>query len=102
MTQVLSSSQISEWVAYAELEPFGSTHENNLWGMLCATVANFSQLVVKDGVKRKMFTPADFVPDFLKEPAELVEKKKGQTIEEMKTVLLGFASTSNRKRGKRK
>ena len=99
---MLSASQISEWVAYAELEPFGSTHESSLWGQLCATVANFSQLVVKDGNKRKMFVPSDFVPDFLKEPVEVVEKKKGQTIEEMKTVLLGFAGTSNRKRGKRK
>lgn len=49
-----------------------------------------------------MFVPSDFVPDFLKEPVEVAEKKKGQTIEEMKTVLLGFAGTSNRKRGKRK
>lgn len=96
---MLNASQISEWIAYAELEPFGSSHESSLWGMLCATIANFSQLIVRDGTKRKMFVPTDFVPDFLKKEVVL-EKKAGQTPEEMKAILMGLAG--KQKRGKRK
>jgi len=44
----LTASQFGEWIAYAELEPFGSAHETKLVGMICATIANFSDGSVLD------------------------------------------------------
>ena len=53
----LSSKQISEWVAFYSLEPFG-----NEWrqaGVIAATIAE----AFRDAKKRpKPFTPDDFIP----------------------------------------
>ena len=89
----LTASQFAEWIAYAELEPFGPAHESMLIGMLCATVANYSQMRVKDGVgKDKYWVPADFIPDPLIEPEEQHERK--QSTGDMKTILEAIAKGS--------
>ena len=87
LTQYLTASQIGEWIAYAELEPFGAVHESKLIGQVCATIANFSQMEVKDEDtgKRKYWLPDEFVPDPL--VIKEAKKKKVQTPEEMAAML---------------
>jgi len=63
-----------------------------LIGMLCATVANYSQMRVKDGGKDKYWIPSDFIPDPLIEPEEQHERK--QSVNDMKTILESIAKGS--------
>ena len=83
-------------MAYAELEPFGAAHETKLIGMVCATIANFSQIEGKDERtgKRKYWLPREFIPDPLN-PIK-AEEKKPQTVEEMKLQLQSIATAVNR------
>jgi len=93
---------VAEWIAYAELEPFGAVHESKLFGMVCATVGNFSVLEGKDEDtgKRRYWVPEDFVPNPLVEP-KVIEKKK-QTPEEMAAALKSaFGSRKSKQRRKK-
>ena len=38
----LDSSEITEWIAYDQLEPFGEQREDLRVGQICSTVANHS------------------------------------------------------------
>ena len=82
------------------MEPFGTEYNNFLWGTLCAVVANFSQVTVKENGKPKAFSPKDFIPDFITERKAPEEKK--QTVEEMKTALMAIAQSANKANKKRK
>ncbi len=76
---------MSEWIAYAELEPFGTGAENQRMGMICAAVLN-AQLMVHSREKNpKWYSPADFIYDPLKEQKE--EPEQQQTVADMKEVL---------------
>jgi hypothetical protein len=73
-----------------------------LIGMICATIANFSESFVKDEKtgKRKYWLPEEFIPDPLK---EVVEKEtSGQSLEEMELQLKSIATSANRTNKKRK
>ena len=76
MLAVLSSRQVSEWMAYHSLEPFG---EQEAWwraGQIAMTFAN-----VMSGSKGKTFEPEDFMLRF-ERPVKV------QTIEEHKAMLI--------------
>jgi len=81
-TKVLDSHQLSEWMAYYTIEPFGQYPEFLRAGIIAATVANVHQ-----GKKGRTFTAEDFMP---KEPGILKPKK--QTTGEMKAAIRQIAS----------
>ncbi len=56
-------------------------------GQICATIANFSQMEVKDEEtgKKKYWLPNEFVPDPL--VVKETKEKKKQTLEEMAAML---------------
>ena len=57
----LSSWQISEWIAYYGLEPFGEERSDLRAGIVAATVAN----VNRDAKRRRdAFRPEEFMPKF--------------------------------------
>lgn len=91
----LTSSQIAEWIAYSELEPFGAAELRKICGEICACISNFSGFEKEN---KTPFTGEDFFPDPIKEREETKESGNKQTVEEMKTVLLGIAAAS-KKRG---
>jgi len=64
--------------------------------MLCATIANFSQMEAKERGKKKYWVPSDFVPDTINPPKPKVVKK--QTPEEMAEVLKTIATSRTNKR----
>ena len=53
----ISSQELSEWIAYADLEPFGPLQEELRAGTITATVANTARDPKR---KRKGYQPADF------------------------------------------
>jgi hypothetical protein len=91
---------LSEWIAYAELEPFGTGYIADLIGMLCATIANFSQMEVKEKGRRKSWSPSDFIPDTITPPKKRIVKK--QSVEDMANVLKTIATSGNRGQKRKK
>lgn len=53
----IDSRELSEWMAYYELNPFGSVRTDLNAGVIAATIAN-----VNRGKNGKTFQPADFMP----------------------------------------
>lgn len=68
----ISSRELSEWIAYAQLEPFGEARADLRAGIVASTMAN----TARDPKKRKKpFEPEEFMPQFDKEPQTLEEQK---------------------------
>lgn len=57
----IDSREFSEWMAYAEIEPFGEERADLRSGIIAATVANANRNPKK---RRRPFKPIDFVPHF--------------------------------------
>jgi hypothetical protein len=56
-----NSRELSEWMAFASLEPFGDARGDLQAAIVASTVANTARDPKK---RRRPFAPADFVPDF--------------------------------------
>lgn len=63
----ISAPEFNEWMAYAELEPFGEDVASWRAGLVAATIAN----VNRDAKKRPSpYQPSDFMPEEPKTPQE--------------------------------
>lgn len=61
MLQRIDSRELTEWMAYYELEPFGAMRGDLHAGIIASTIANTH----RDPKQRKQpFEPGDFMPDF--------------------------------------
>jgi hypothetical protein len=81
---------LTEWIAYASIEPFGTGIDDQRMGMICSSIMNAMLMVHSDPKKKpKWYVPSDFIPDYLGEE-EIVEDKK-QTVDDMKQVLKAIA-----------
>ena len=54
--QRTDSAELTEWLAYDQLEPFGDARADLRAGLICSTVANFSMSPPKSPVR-----PSDFM-----------------------------------------
>lgn len=61
------SRELSEWMAYYRLEPWGCEVEDLRAGIIASTIANANRDPKK---QRKPFQPSDFIPDRIKPPVE--------------------------------
>jgi len=59
MLEEMTSLQLSEWMAYNEIEPFGEEREDLRMGILASTMANINRSSGK-----KPYKPRDFMPVF--------------------------------------
>ena len=75
---MLDSRQVSEWIAYSRLEPFGEEHY--LFGMLCSVIVNI--------LTGKKYKAEDFMPKRAESTQPSSYKK--QTVEEQKQVLMSL------------
>lgn len=84
----LSSSQLSEWEAYNKIDPIGQWRSDFRMANLASVITNIARsLYSKQGTK--MSTPLDFMPMWEKEQEK---PKKKQTIEDMKSFMLGLVN----------
>ena len=60
----IDSRELSEWMAYYELNPFGSVRNDLQAGIVASTIAN-----VNRGKNDKSFTPSDFMP-YMEKPQQ--------------------------------
>jgi hypothetical protein len=88
----LTGWQISEWEAYDKIDPIGSWREDFRMAFLSSLITN---LVISVHGKKgaKTTSPVDFMPNWTGEEKE----PKRQSTEEMKQILLGIASTQNKR-----
>lgn len=90
---LLSQNQFNEWIAYYSLEPFGY-YENDLQNAVTRNViAQSSGLKKKHGGKLSL---SDFSLEDGREKGR--KKSKGQSVDEMKQILLSIANRSKRKK----
>jgi hypothetical protein len=54
----VSSRELTEWMAYYEMEPFGEERADLRAGIIASTVANVNR------AKGKAYKPQDFMPKF--------------------------------------
>lgn len=54
----MSARELSEWMAYAQIEPFGEKRADLRAGIVASTMANIYR------GKRKPFKAEDFMPEF--------------------------------------
>lgn len=59
----ISSRELTEWQAYAQLEPFGERQGYVQAGIVASTMAN-----VHRGKDQRPYQPQDFMPQFDDEP----------------------------------
>ena len=70
----LSARELSEWMAYYSIEPFGTQREDYRAGLIAATVANCA-----GAGKKKALQPTDFIPIFVQEKEmSFIDRKKEQ------------------------
>lgn len=60
----ISSRELSEWMAYYRIEPFGQEARWLRTGVIASTIANVNRNEKK---RSKPFEPSDFIPQFVKQ-----------------------------------
>jgi hypothetical protein len=63
MLEAISAQELTEWQAYAELEPFGFWRDHFHFGFLCSLLANIHR---RKGAPTA--APGDFMPFYEKPP----------------------------------
>ena len=87
MLRRISSQQLSEWMAFGQLEPFGEERADLRMGILAALIAN----VNRDPKKTPQpFTPQDFMPNF----DDSLREKPKQTAKELYAMFRNWAMMS--------
>ena len=56
LLETIDSAELTEWLAYDQIEPFGPQREDLRTGLVCSTVANFSMSPPK-----KPHKPSDYM-----------------------------------------
>lgn len=79
-------AELTEWMAFYQLEPWGSRMEDMRAGEICAVVAN-----VMAGTKGKSFKPSDFFPPRTQQEQRMLVAEK------VKSVMTGFKTVDKRK-----
>jgi hypothetical protein len=70
MLSEITSRQFAEWMAYAQLEPFGEERDDLRMGIVASTIANANR-----GKGQKAYKPTDFIPDFEPETEEQAQAR---------------------------
>lgn len=68
----ISSEELTEWMAFSDLEPFGDERADVRSGIVAATIANANRDPKR---KREPFTPRDFMPRFGKGQSPKTEQR---------------------------
>jgi hypothetical protein len=89
----LTSRQLSEWEAYDRLDPIGTWRDDFRMAYLAAQMTNLT-IAVHGKKGAKQVSTIDFMPNWDEE--KIIEPKK-QSVEEMKSIILGIANAQNKK-----
>ena len=71
----MSARELSEWMAYYAIEPFGEQRDDYRAGLIAATVANCAGA----GKKGKALQPTDFIPIYTQpKQVSFIDRKQEQ------------------------
>lgn len=73
----IDSEELTEWIAFERIEPFGSPMEDFRAGQVCSTVANYAGKVRSDEAPPAQ--PGDFMPA-LRPPSERKPDSQGPVL----------------------
>ena len=94
----LTSSQVSEWEAYDRLDPIGKWRDELGFASLSSLIVNIVRTIyAKKGTTPKDSTPTDFMMKWGYSAEEQKPEPKQQSVEDMKTIMEGIASTFKNK-----
>jgi len=82
----IDSRELTEWMAYYSLEPWGTEPEDLRAGIIASTIANVNRDQKK---QRKPFTPKDFMPVWDRPPKQEQTPEEQRKIIEMWQAILG-------------
>tara|TARA_R110001606_G_scaffold395627_1_gene568231 strand:- start:14266 stop:14553 length:288 start_codon:yes stop_codon:yes gene_type:complete len=85
----LSARELSEWMAYYSVEPFGTQREDYRAGLIAATVANCA-----GAGKKRTLQPTDFIPIFVQEKQMSFIDRKQEQLRQM-SIFKGLAGKNN-------
>jgi hypothetical protein len=80
MLDKISSAELTEWMAYYQLDPFGNERNDLHSGIIASTVVNSQRTKKSD----KVYVPKDFMPDYDREP---IEPEKPEVMEEKAKII---------------
>ena len=85
----LSSRQISEWMAYDSLDPFGEERADLRFGMLMALLANINR---DPKARKEPYTAEEFMPRFggQEQDGQDEQDKTKQTWEQQKAMMMAL------------
>ena len=89
----MTSEQLSEWEAYDRLDPIGTWRGDYQLAYISSLLTNLT-ISVHGKKGAKTTNPIDFMLNW---DVEKKNEPKKQSIEEMKSVLLGIADTQNKR-----
>lgn len=95
LTEQLSEQELTEWVAYYRIEPFGEQRADIRTASLCATIANCNRDPKK---KPSPYTLKDFL---LYDESRFYAPKK-QSVDQIKALLMQLANPKTEVRKKKK
>lgn len=86
LTRKLSSAELTEWISYSRLRPFGPLVNDQRYGNIMALIAN----VHRDPSKMpEPFSPTDFMMSKVKQRKEVQSWEEQLSVVEMLTTALG-------------
>lgn len=88
----LTANQLAEWEAYNNLDPIGEWRNDFKFSYMASLITNL--MIQAYGKKGSKMTK---IEDFQLQWDRENEGSKQQSVEEMKSVLLGLAATQNKK-----
>ncbi|MGM0409187.1 MAG: phage tail assembly protein T [Bacillota bacterium] len=69
----MSSKELTEWMAFYTLNPFGEEREDLRTGIIASTIVNAIQSF-GDSKNKKEYKPQDFMPEFYEEEEDKQNK----------------------------
>lgn len=108
LMDLLTSEQISEWLAYDRLEPIGQWRADYRLGVLCALIVDIVQrLFARRGATPRRVSPIDYMPDWSGDLREMIRAGgeddsnnagRAESVEDMKRL---FEAIATRKQSRR-
>lgn len=95
LLQRVSSKEMTQWLAFYRLEPFGRYFDDYGAGVVASTIAN-----VNRSRNSGAFKPTDFTPNWGEGDTDNTDKR--QPISEMRDVLMSFVSSKPKRNKKRR
>lgn len=94
LLEVLTSKQLSEWMAFAQLEPFGERNRDLSIGLMTSLLANVNRDKKR---KKEPFVPEDFMPSTY-EMRLRIKKEQEQKENSSNFLLTAFRSLRDARR----